>query len=53
MLTCNHFNIDLGGEGERGREKGLEVVLRVWAIALVWDCSHWHLYVVLFQAAGK
>jgi len=34
MLTCNHFNIDLGGEGEGGKAQH-EVVLRVWAIVLV------------------
>jgi len=33
MLTCNHFDIDLGGRGAQH-----EVELKVRAIVLVWDC---------------
>jgi len=38
MLTCNHFNIDLGGEGRRGRAQH-ELELKERAIDFVWDCS--------------
>jgi len=41
MLTCNHFNniLGRGGEGEReGLSAQHEVVLRIWAIVLIWDC---------------